>query len=161
MERRKVLYTVLGLVAAALLAGGGQLTAGGKKTVQIPSKHFDECARACGICAGECEHCMTHCVRQVVAGKKDHTETLRTCADCAEVCAATGRIAARRGPFVLLMSEPCARACARCAKSCEKFSDDPVMARCAKACRDCEKACREMARHGGSGAKTGGGAGTK
>jgi hypothetical protein len=167
MTRRKVHYVVLGLLGATLLAGSSPLSAGdkkgtgGTKLIKISSKHYEECAKACGICAGECEHCMTHCLKQVATGKKDHIETLRLCADCAEVCASTGRIAARRGPFILIVSEPCARACARCAVACEKFSDDMVMARCAKACRDCERACREMAKHGGSATKTSTGATTK
>src|SRR5436309_11477708 len=104
MKGQKV-YVVLGLLAAALLAGGATLTAGGKaeaggkKKVEIPAKAFDHCAKACGMCAGECERCSHHCLKMILAGKKDHEKTLRSCDDCAELCVAAGRIMARRGPF--------------------------------------------------------------
>jgi hypothetical protein len=151
--RRLRLDLVLGLVAVVLLAGGGPTTAGEKSSsggAKKPGGHmkvFEDCAKACATCAGECEHCMTHCVKLVAEGKKDHVKTLRTCADCAEVCVAAGRIVARHGPFAHLICEPCAKACAECGKACEAFRDDPVMARCARACRDCERACREMLKH--------------
>jgi hypothetical protein len=159
MDRPKV-YALLGLLAAALLAGGATLTAGdkkdagSKKRVEIPTKAFDQCAKACGACAGECERCLHHCVKMLAAGKKDHERTLRSCADCAEICVAAARIMARRGPFSLLICEPCAQACARCAANCEQHASDPVMAACARACRDCEKACRDMLKYRSTGKPT-------
>jgi hypothetical protein len=145
--RRLRLDLVLGLAAVALLATGGVATGGDKKAHMGHDKVFAECAKACGVCAGECESCMAHCVKLVADGKKDHLKTLRTCADCADVCVSAGRIVARHGPFAHLICEPCAKACEQCAKSCEKFSDDKHMTRCAKACRDCERACRAMLKH--------------
>jgi hypothetical protein len=54
---------------------------------------------------------------------------------------------ARRGPFSDAICHACAEACARCAKACEKFPNDPHMKRCAEECRKCEKACKEMLTH--------------
>jgi len=49
--------------------------------------------------------------------------------------------------MAVLICEPCAEACSRCGKECEKFPNDQHMKRCAEECRKCEKACRDMVKH--------------
>jgi hypothetical protein len=80
-------------------------------------------------------------------GKKQHLTTLMYCQDCANVCATAAQIVARGGPLATLICDPCAEACARCGKECEKFPADQHMKRCAEECRKCEKACRDMVKH--------------
>jgi hypothetical protein len=112
---------------------------------------FDECAQACDECQRECDACSTHCTDLITQGKKEHAATLRTCQDCADVCSATARIVARKGPFSSDICRSCADACAKCGEACEQFSDDEMMKHCAEACRACEEACREMITHLGEG----------
>jgi hypothetical protein len=115
--------------------------------------HFDGCAKECANCMRECESCARHCMDQVNGGKQDHFATLQSCSDCADMCAAAGKIVARRGPMAGIVCEACAKACNVCGTACEKFPSDQHMTQCAKACRECEKACREMLKHTGSDTK--------
>ena len=88
----------------------------------------------------------------VVDGHKEHLETVRTCVDCATICASASAIVSKYGPFSDLICTACADACKRCGDACEKHGgDDPVMKACAAECRKCEKACREMLKHTGQG----------
>jgi hypothetical protein len=82
-------------------------------------------------------------------GKKEHQQTLQTCLDCAEICAAADRIVSRSGPFSDTICRACAEACERCAKACEQFPDDEHMAQCAKECRTCQRECESMVSHSG------------
>jgi hypothetical protein len=146
MNRLRLLGT-LAVVLAGCLALGGRAAGGEKERPHKHDGHFDKCAKACAECMRECESCATHCAHMVAQGKKDHMRTLQTCKDCAEFCAAAGRIVARRGPMAVLICEPCAKACDVCGKACERFPDDKHMERCARECRDCARACREMISH--------------
>ena len=63
LDRCKTL-AVLGIAAAGLLflAGttpGGSQKQGRDKAGDLHAAHFMECARACGVCASECESCAT------------------------------------------------------------------------------------------------------
>lgn len=103
-----------------------------------------ECAAECADCQQICDSCAAHCLKLVADGKKEHQQTLQTCLDCAEICAAADRIVSRSGPFSDTICQACAEACARCAEACEKFPDDQHMAQCAQECRKCQQACEKM-----------------
>jgi hypothetical protein len=109
---------------------------------------FEDCSEACTNCQRECDECAHHCAMMLAEGKKEHMNTLATCQDCADVCAATAHIVARHGAFANMICGACAEACAKCGKECEKYPGDKAMVECAKECRECEKACREMLKHG-------------
>ncbi len=134
--------TVLSLTAVS--PAGDKEKRGQDKGAQHHHEMFLKCAEACSRCQKECDVCAHYCIKLVAEGKKDHVRTLRTCQDCANVCATAAQIVARQGPFAGLICRACAEACARCGKACEQFSDDPHMRRCAEECRRCEHACREM-----------------
>ena len=145
---RRGMFTGFALIAFGnLLLAGNFLTADDKQGDDNHSAPFEQCAKACTDCLRECESCAHHCAHLVAAGKKDHLRTLGTCADCAELCTAAGKIVSRHGPLTGTICESCAKACAACAAECEKVAEDEHMKRCAKACRDCEKACRDMLDH--------------
>lgn len=136
------------LVAASLVALSGiaqdkqppPKPVGGTKVTP-----FLECAKVCDDCARVCNECNNHCARLVVEGQKHHQVTMRTCQDCAAICAVTSAILAREGPLSSTTLAACAQACKRCGDECEKHgADDPVMKRCMEECRRCEKACLEM-----------------
>lgn len=158
MNRKKLGVVALALVALMTIGvtlaqqpkkkGAGEKPAAGG----VHKEHAEglqACAKACSDCQRECDMCSTHCAHQLAAGNKEHLATLRTCQDCADICAAASQVVARGGPFSGIICVTCADACAACAKECEKFSDDEHMTACAKECRVCEKACREMVKHAG------------
>jgi hypothetical protein len=140
MKRRKVVG-IVGLVAAGMLALAGMPRAADEQKVDNP--------QACADCMRECDMCARHCVELAASGKREHTHTLGTCADCASFCAMAAQVVARQGPLAGTACEGCAKACAACGAACEKFPDDEHMKRCAEECRRCEKACREMLQHTG------------
>ena len=146
MERR-VFLTLLGISLLFFAAGPGP--AADEPAQDHHAGHFAKCAKACTECLRECESCAHHCAHMVADGKKDHMETLGTCSDCAEICAAAAKVTSHHGPLSATVCDGCAKACDACGTACEKFPDDEHMSHCAKACRDCAKACRMMIEHAG------------
>jgi len=136
---------------------GAEQARGGATQAARASHHrsYDECANACAACQRVCDSCAAHCLGLVAEGKKEHQQTLQTCLDCAEICAAANRIVSRSGPFSDTICRACAEACDRCAKACEQFPSDEYMAQCAKECRTCQKACEAMLSHGARSAQAG------
>lgn len=155
MGRRE--FGMAGLSAAALMAMKSTSfaqPAGRSNQGHSDSEHhamFEECAKACSDCQRECDACANHCTDLLTEGKEEHARTLRTCQDCAAVCATAASIVARKGPFSVDVCKACADVCAKCAEECEKHSQDEMMKRCAEECRKCEKACREMLQNLGKG----------
>lgn len=148
-------FGALGITAAAALALKATALAedkpaSGKPKAAHPAGHgpnpamMMKCAEACSDCQRECDACSDHCAHMLSEGDKSHYTTLKTCQDCATVCAAAAQMVSRHGPFSILICKACAEACDQCATECEKFKDDEHMARCAEECRKCEKACKQM-----------------
>lgn len=106
---------------------------------------FLTCARDCDECARTCELAAAHCLTMLADGRKEIIPTLRTCQDCAAICAAASRIIAKDGPLAEVIAASCQEACKRCAVLCEK-SSDTILQDCSKACRRCEKCCGDMPR---------------
>jgi hypothetical protein len=104
------------------------------------------CAKACSDCQRECDMCTMHCSTLLAEGQKDHVTSMRSCQDCATICAAAAQIVARGGPHSGLICESCAKACDHCGKICEKFPKDEHMTKCAEECRKCQRACEDMAK---------------
>jgi hypothetical protein len=104
------------------------------------------CAKACSDCQRECDMCSFHCSTLLAEGQRDHIASMRSCQDCAAICAASAQIVSRGGPYSGLICEVCAKACDHCAKTCEKFPKDEHMKKCAEECRKCQKACQDMAK---------------
>lgn len=167
MLRRRE-FGMAGLSAAALLAmqstgwaqpGNRRNQEDARGTTGEHAGHGDDrkyvqCAKACNDCQRECDACANHCTDLLAQGEKEQAETLRTCQDCADVCATAAQIVARKGPFSADICMVCAEICAKCAEHCESHGQhDEMMKRCAEECRTCEKACREMIGHTGHGAE--------
>ncbi|HQU42186.1 MAG TPA: hypothetical protein PK867_05215 [Pirellulales bacterium] len=123
----------------------------------LPQHHAQptgQCAAECAACQQACDSCEAHCLDLLSEGNKAHRETLQTCLDCAEICAAADQIVSRGGPFSGLICRACADACARCAAACERFPDDQHMSQCAQECRKCQNACETMLGEGGPSARS-------
>jgi hypothetical protein len=104
-----------------------------------------DCVDACFECAKVCAVCADACLGEEMVA--DLTQCIRLDLDCADLCVATGALAARRtgGDVTLLrpVLEACALACARCAEECERHASRHEHCRiCAEVCRSCERACR-------------------
>lgn len=74
---------------------------------------------------------------------------IRSDLDCADVCAATAKLAARQTAtntaILRAQLEACAAACWACGDSCEQHRDLHEHCRiCMEACRACEARCREL-----------------
>ena len=114
-------------------------------------KHFEACAKVCADCQVECEKNFHHCAKLVEAGKKEHARAMHLSVDCAELCAAAGRLSGRHSELAVPACEACAKACETCAAECDKFQNMPEMKACADKCRECAKSCREMVKMAGHG----------
>ena len=76
-------------------------------------------------------------------------ECIEACFDCADVCAAIGKILSRQTAFDAEMAraalEACARACRICGDECEQHAEHHEHCQvCAEACRLCEQACSNV-----------------
>ena len=99
-------------------------------------------ARHAMLCSLFCTSCADACL----AEDMDMAQCIRNCLDCADICAATARLAVRRTAqnIEVLRSqlETCIKACETCAEECERH-DNPHCAMCAKMCRECADDCRK------------------
>lgn len=99
-------------------------------------------ARHAMLCSLFCTSCADACV----AEDMDMRGCIRTCLDCAEVCAATARLAVRRASQDIEMLraqvETCIRACELCAAECERHDHEHCRL-CAFMCRECVEDCRK------------------
>jgi hypothetical protein len=122
------------------------------RLVQLPKQvdpempYFLVVAEACDDCARVCEITAMHCAVMLKKGDAEHFEVMRLTQDCAAICTAAGRVAAKDGPMKHIICVACADACKRCADECAKHKDDAMMTRCAEECRKCEAICRKMNR---------------
>lgn len=99
-------------------------------------------------CAETCRSCADACLGESMVA--DLVQCIRLNLDCADVCAATGAVAARRSgsneALIVAMLRTCADACRACGAECIHHAVEHEHCRiCAEACRTCEAACRAAA----------------
>jgi hypothetical protein len=105
------------------------------------------CVDACVACSAACTACADACLAEAHAAEL--ARCIRLNLDCADVCAATGRLVARQteSEWQLLRRqiEACQMACELCADECELHAQTHAhCAACAAACAACEDACRQV-----------------
>jgi hypothetical protein len=92
------------------------------------------------FCSAISTACADACLAKKMVEKM--RQCIRACLDCADVCAATYRIATRRtGSNEIVLAEMlqlCVTACDICAEECANHDHDH--------CRQCAEMCRETAR---------------
>ena len=97
-----------------------------------------ECIAACFECAQTCTMCADACLGEEMVAEL--TACIRTDLDCADICAATGNVVARRtsSDTTILRAalEACATACKACGDECEKHGAHM------QHCKECAEACR-------------------
>jgi hypothetical protein len=121
------------------VAGEGRAVLGG-------SARLARCVEACHHAAQACAFCADACLAE--ADPEPLIRCARLAMDCADVCFATGQVAARRsdGVDAVLagLIAVCAEACRLAAQQCERHAAGHGPCRdAAEACRACERACRE------------------
>jgi hypothetical protein len=93
------------------------------------------------FCAAIC----TSCADADSAEHMDMRQCIRTCLDCADICAATARVAIRQTGSNLVvtraMLEICVTACEACGEECERHDHEHCRL-CAEMCRECARDCR-------------------
>lgn len=99
-------------------------------------------ARHSMLCSLFCTSCSDACA----AEDMDMRACIRACADCADVSAATARLAVRRtGQNIVVLRvqiEACIRTCELCAEECERHDHEHCKL-CARMCRECADDCRK------------------
>ena len=99
-------------------------------------------ARHSMLCSLFCTSCADACL----AEDMDMRSCIRACLDCAEICAATARLAVRRSSrnieMLRVQVEACIRACELCAEECERHDHEHCKL-CATMCRECAEDCRK------------------
>lgn len=108
---------------------------------------LEACINACYDCAQTCTSCADACLAE--GDMASLTRCIRLNLDCADICAATGRVLTRitaSEPLVARRQlEACVEICRMCAEECERHASMHEHCRiCAEACRACERACREV-----------------
>ena len=115
-----------------------------------PVDHLDAlvaCVDDCFECEQACTACADACLSEEQPAKL--RQCIRTDLDCADVCAATGRILSRqtKPQYALIRQqvETLRTACRLCAEECEQHADKHEHCRvCAEACRRCEQSCQRL-----------------
>jgi hypothetical protein len=97
-------------------------------------------------CAQTCTSCADACLAEEMV--RELRQCIRLNVDCADVCAATATLAARRTgsneEVIRKMLDACVTACRMCAEECERHASMHEHCRiCAAACRECELACQK------------------
>ncbi len=104
------------------------------------------CIDECYACAMACNICADACLGEDMV--RNLTQCIRLNNDCADVCLATGSLAARRTgsdeELIRRMLDACATACRICGDECNRHGEMHEHCRvCADSCRTCERACRD------------------
>lgn len=104
------------------------------------------CVEACVACAQACTACADACLSEPDVA--DLVTCIRTNADCADLCEATGRVLSRHTGYdphaAAVLLQACATVCKMCADECERHARHEHCQVCAEICRRCERACRDL-----------------
>ena len=106
------------------------------------------CIEACYDCAESCTQCADDCLGE--ENVQELTSCIRLNLDCADICAATGRVVSRQtdvdANVTSAIVQACIAACRSCGDECELHAAHG-MEHCrvsAEECRRCEQACQEL-----------------
>ena len=115
--------------------------------MNLDTSALAECIEACFDCEQACTACADACLAEDMV--QDLIHCIRLDLDCADVCAATGRILSRQTQpdrsLLLAQVESLAQAVKACGDECEKHADMHEHCRvCMEACRRCEESCNSV-----------------
>lgn len=115
--------------------------------INLDRELLARCIDACVSCAVACTACADACLSEEMVDQL--RKSIRTDLDCADICAATGRVLSRHTGYdanlTTTVLDACAQACKSCGDECEGHADMHEHCRlCAQACQACEQACRDV-----------------
>ncbi|MCD0447345.1 hypothetical protein LO763_27385 [Glycomyces sp. A-F 0318] len=112
----------------------------------IDREKLAACIGECFACAQACTACADACLSESDVGAL--VKCVRSNLDCADVCAATGRVLSRHTGYdanvTRAVLEACAAACKACGDMCAEHEHMAHCRHCADKCRACERACRDL-----------------
>lgn len=113
----------------------------------VDRRALANCIDECFSCAQACTACADACLSEQAVSEL--VKCIRTNADCADICDATGRALSRHTGYDANLTrtilEACAAACKACGDECARHASAHEHCRiCAEACQRCERACREL-----------------
>jgi hypothetical protein len=151
MDRRELLGTFGAAAVGMGILGAVEVRAGDEPESKHHhmDKDHEDCLRACGQCAKECNMMAHHCLDKLCEGQgpvKHHARAHSLAMDCQAFCVLSATLIARSSELMVYACEACAKACHDCAEECDK-TDDAAMKKCAEVCRTCETSCKQMVRH--------------
>jgi hypothetical protein len=107
-----------------------------------------DCIAACSDCASACTLCADDCLsEQNVA---ELVKCIRLDLDCADICAATGRIVSRQTEYDATVTraalQACTTACRSCGEECARHGEHGMehCRICAEECDRCRRACEAL-----------------
>jgi len=108
---------------------------------------LQSCIEACFECVACCVSCADACLSEEKVA--DLRFCIRTNLDCADICAATGRVLTRQSQpdWSLIRSQlqACAAACKACGDECAKHQNMHEHCKvCSDCCRHCEESCNKL-----------------
>lgn len=104
---------------------------------------MEKCINNCLNCARVCLETLHHCLNgRSNRFQGNHIALLQA---CVETCQLSAKMMIADLKFHHQSCELCYEICEACAIECERYADDPIMAKCADFCRRCAESCRGMA----------------
>lgn len=110
---------------------------------RVMNQVMESCIQDCLDCYRVCLETKGYCLE--AGGEHTQPSHMKAMSDCIETCKMSAHFMIKQSELHGSVCGVCADACAKCAASCESFTDDEMMKNCAEMCRQCEKSCRQMA----------------
>lgn len=141
MNRRELLYTA-GTAGAALAVSDVLLAKGGHK------HHEDKNTNLISIasdCVNKGEICLSHCLTELGAGRKDMAECAVSVREMLATCETLVKLAASDSKYLKKMAALCEDVCKNCAEMCKKHAKlHSTCKDCMDSCIECAKACAKV-----------------
>jgi len=119
-----------------------------RRELNVDRGLFVRCIEACYDCAESCTQCADDCLGE--ESVQELTSCIRLNLDCADICAATGRVVSRQtsvdANVISAIVQACIAACRSCGDECERHAAHGMehCRVCAEECRRCEQACQDL-----------------
>lgn len=89
-------------------------------------------------CITACETCATKCLDE--DNVAEISDCIKLDRDCADICALTVRLLARKSTYAERVIKFCIESCRDCANECDRHAHQHCKD-CARICRECLEAC--------------------
>jgi hypothetical protein len=118
------------------------------RDVNVDQRLLSDCIAACSDCSATCTLCADDCLSE--GDVAELVKCIRLNLDCADICAATGRVVSRQTEYDANVTraalQACIAACRGCGEECARHSEHGVehCRVCAEECDRCARACEAL-----------------